>query len=119
MKPAEGPQLLLQDVYENEGALFFQDFSQYTHRDRLKKNAFDRQFQLLISFPSTLTHLLQNAAHSQFYVFADCGYFSELYASCSWADAVLLCLQTSSSLRIQPSSRARRCTTLQRRRWRI
>jgi D-lactate dehydrogenase len=42
------------DVYENEGALFFQDFSQYTHQDRQKMNAFDRQFQLLISFPNVI-----------------------------------------------------------------
>ena len=33
---------MLQDVYEKEGPLFFQDFSQYTHKDRQKMNAFDR-----------------------------------------------------------------------------
>ena len=37
------------DVYEEEGNLFFNDFTQYAARDRLK--AFDRKFQLLISFP--------------------------------------------------------------------
>ena len=33
-------------------SLFFQDFSQYTHKDRQSMHAFDRQFQLLLSFPS-------------------------------------------------------------------
>jgi len=37
------------DVYEEEGNLFFTDFSQFAAKDRLK--AFDRRFQLLTSFP--------------------------------------------------------------------
>lgn len=74
--PAEEPQLLLQDVYENEGALFFQDFSQYTHKDLQKMHAFDRQFQLLVSFPSTPTHLLQNAIRNSMCLQAVCTYLS-------------------------------------------
>ena len=41
------------DVYEEEGNLFFNDFTQFAAKDRLK--AFDRKFQLLISFPQVLT----------------------------------------------------------------
>ena len=40
------------DVYEEEGNLFFNDFTQYSTRDRLK--SFDRKFQLLTSFPQVL-----------------------------------------------------------------
>ena len=40
------------DVYEEEGNLFFNDFTQFAAKDRLK--AFDRKFQLLISFPQVL-----------------------------------------------------------------
>eukprot|EP00208_Stichococcus_sp_RCC1054_P000118 CAMPEP_0206144522 /NCGR_PEP_ID=MMETSP1473-20131121/24362_1 /ASSEMBLY_ACC=CAM_ASM_001109 /TAXON_ID=1461547 /ORGANISM="Stichococcus sp, Strain RCC1054" /LENGTH=356 /DNA_ID=CAMNT_0053540361 /DNA_START=113 /DNA_END=1183 /DNA_ORIENTATION=+ len=42
------------DVYENEGNLFFQDFTQYSHKDRSQMKVFDRQFQLLMSFPNVL-----------------------------------------------------------------
>ena len=43
-------------MYEEEGNLFFNDFTQYAARDRLK--AFDRKFQLLISFPQVLSTCL-------------------------------------------------------------
>ena len=36
-------------MYEEEGNLFFTDFSQFAAKDRLK--TFDRKFQLLTSFP--------------------------------------------------------------------
>ena len=39
-------------MYEAEGNLFFNDFTQYTTRERLK--SFDRKFQLLTSFPQVL-----------------------------------------------------------------
>ena len=39
-------------MYEEEGNLFFNDFTQYAAKDRLK--SFDRKFQLLTSFPQVL-----------------------------------------------------------------
>lgn len=42
------------DVYEDEGNLFFQDFTQYSVHDRVQAQKFDRKFHLLTSFSNVI-----------------------------------------------------------------